>query len=281
MREVRREAPSTGRLLFAAEQLVRNNRFTIAVVFPVIGGAMLLASAWDLLPPVLAFNPLLILVGVLVMRSPLVVALAPLIDRRALAILSGLTVYTYAIEYVGLKTGWPYGEFQYLAELGPVVAGVPIALPILFLPLVLNAVLLTVLVLGRLGRSRVLRLLVAIGIVLGIDLILDPAAVALGFWTYEQGVYYGVPLSNYAGWLLSGTVAVLAIDLAFDRAALLDRLEACSFALDDLVSFTLLWGVINVAYGNWIPVVLTIGLVIGLAATPRFSLAIPRLATAE
>jgi len=281
MREVRREAPSAGRLLSAAEQLVRNNRFTIAVVFPVIGGAMLLASAWDLLPPVLAFNPLLILVGVLVMRSPLVVALAPLIDRRALAILSGLTMYTYAIEYVGLKTGWPYGEFQYLAELGPVVAGVPIALPILFLPLVLNAVLLTVLVLGRLGRSRVLRLLVAIGIVLGIDLILDPAAVALGFWTYEQGVYYGVPLSNYAGWLLSGTVAVLAIDLAFDRAALLDRLEACSFALDDLVSFTLLWGVINVAYGNWIPVVLTVGLVIGLAATPRFSLAIPRLATAE
>ena len=276
MREFTGGRRTTGRLRFRAERLVRDNRFTIAVVFPVVGAVMLLASAFDLLPPILAYNPLLVLLGVLVMRSPLLVALAPLVTRKAVAILLGLTAYTYAIEYVGLTTGWPYGEFQYLQEIGPVVEGVPIALPILFLPLVINAVLLSVLLLRGLGRSRVLRLGMALGIVLLIDLVLDPAAVAIGFWAYESGVYYGVPLSNFAGWLLSGAVAVVAIDQAFDRAALLDRLEACEFALDDLVSFTLLWGVINAAYGNWVPVALAGALVVALAATPRFSLAMPR-----
>jgi putative membrane protein len=40
------------------------------------------------------------------------------------------------------------------------------------------------------------------------DAVLDPGAASLGFWVWPQGgVYYGVPLSNYAGWLLSGTLA--------------------------------------------------------------------------
>lgn len=276
MREFVGGSPSaSAQVLFRAERLVRANRFTIAVVFPVIGAVALLASEYGLLPEPLAYNPLLLLVGVLVMRSPLLVALAPLVNRRAAALLAGLAVYTYGIEYVGLTTGWPYGSFVYLQDIGPTVEGVPVALPLLFVPLVLNAVLLSVLLLGGLGRSRLLRVALALGTLLLIDLVLDPAAVAIGFWEYESGGYYGVPLSNYAGWLLSGVVAVVAVDLAFDRGALLDRLEACEFALDDLVSFTLLWGAINGMYGNWIPVGLAAGLLLALAATPRFSLVVP------
>lgn len=278
MREYAHErTPARSRLLFRAEQLVRDNRFTIAVVFPAVGAALLLASEHGVLPDPLAYNPLLVLVGVLVMRSPLLVALAPLVDRRAAALLAGLTAYTYAIEYVGLTTGWPYGEFHYLQDIGPAVAGVPIALPILFVPLVLNAVLLSVLLLRGLGRSRLLRVVFALCILILIDLVLDPAAVAIGFWEYERGFYYGVPLSNYVGWLLSGGIAVVAIDVAFDRTALLDRLQACDFALDDLVSFTLLWGLVNAAYGNWLPVALAAGLLLALAATPRFTLTVPGL----
>jgi putative membrane protein len=40
------------------------------------------------------------------------------------------------------------------------------------------------------------------------DTVLDPGATSLGFWVWpEGGVYYGVPPSNFAGWLLSGTLA--------------------------------------------------------------------------
>ena len=236
------------------EALVRDNRFTIAVVFPVVGAVTLVASAEQLLPPLLSYNPLLILFGTLVMRSPLVVALLPELDRRALVPLAVLTAYTYAIEVVGVRTGWPYGPFEYGISLGPMVAGeVPLALPLFFVPLVLNGYLLTLLALGERAARVVPRLLVAIAAVLAIDLVLDPAAVAIGFWSYvPPGGYYGVPASNYRGWLLSGAVAVILVDLAFDHAAIRERVRTCAFALDDLVSFVLLWGTINALYGQWL-----------------------------
>jgi putative membrane protein len=260
-------------VLRRAERLVADNRVTIAFVFPAVGAVLLVASATGLLSGWLAFNPLLLLVGVAVMRSPLLVALAPLVTRRAALVVGAVTAYTYAIEYVGVATGWPYGDFQYLADLGPVVGGVPVALPLLFLPLAVNALLLSILLTGTAGRRRLVRVPVAIALLLVVDLVLDPAAVALGFWAFAgQAPYYGVPLSNYGGWLLSGTIAVLALDSAFPREALLGRLRSCPFALDDLVSFTLLWGCINAVYGNWVPAALAGCLLVALARTPRFDL---------
>lgn len=258
------------------EQLVRENRVTIAVVFPLVGAVTLVASATGFLPMSLAFNPYLLLFGTLVMRLPLAGALASLVTRRTAIWLGLLIAYAYAIEWIGLTTGWPYGTFTYVVELGPMVEGVPVGLPVFFVPLVLNAYLLAVLLTN--GSSA--RLPVALGLVLGIDLVLDPAAVALGFWTYSSGFYYGVPGSNFVGWLLSGSVGIMAVDLAFDRTALRRRLDDLPFALDDFVSFVLLWGAVNALYGQWVPVLIAAGLGLGLARADRFgikSLRIPLL----
>jgi putative membrane protein len=104
--------------------------------------------------------------------------------------------------------------------------------------------------------------------------------VALGFWTYPAGgAIYGVPLSNYAGWVLSATVAVGVLDAVFERTALLDRLEASSFALDDLVSFVILWGAVNAWAGNWASVALALLFGVALVRADRFDaglLAVPR-----
>jgi len=248
------------------EQLVRENRVTIAVVFPLVGAVGLVASATGLLPDGLAFNPYVLLFGTLVMRLPLAGALANLVTRRTVFWLGLLVAYAYVIEWVGTTTGWPYGEFAYAIALGPMVAGVPVGLPVFFVPLVLNAYLLARLLTG--GSHA--RLPVALGLVLGIDLVLDPAAVALGFWTYPSGVFYGVPSSNFVGWLLSGSVGIMAVDLAFDRNALGRRLEEVTFALDDFVSFVLLWGAVNALYGQWLPVLVAAGLGLGLGRTGRF-----------
>lgn len=256
------------------ERLVSEHRVTIAVVFPLIGAVTLVASAAELLPPVLAFNASLLLFGTLVMRLPLAGALAPLTDRRAAVWVGLLVVYAYAIEYVGVTTGWPYGEFAYGVELGPMVGGIPVGLPVFFVPLVVNAYLLALL----LTRGRRGTLPLALGLLLAIDLVLDPAAVAIGFWVFSTGGYYGVPASNYLGWLLSGTVGVVAVDRAFDRTALRERLEDVDFALDDLVSFVLLWGAVNALYGQWVPVALAAALGVGLVRSDRF--AVPRLRAA-
>ncbi|WP_323172348.1 bisanhydrobacterioruberin hydratase [Natrialba sp. PRR66] len=258
------------------ETRVRENRFTIAVVFPVVGAITLVASDLGHLPAPLAYNPLLLLVGTAVMRSPLLVGVLPTLGRRALGCLGALTAFTYAIELVGLRTGWPYGTFEYAIELGPTLAGeVPLALPLFFVPLVLDAYLLTVLVLDSRSENRfetpLARLAGAIATVLAIDLVLDPAAVAIGFWEFiPAGAYYGVPASNYAGWLLSGAVAVALVEFGFDHEALRERIRSCEFILDDLVSFVLLWGSINVLYGNWIAAAVAGLICLGLVGTDRY-----------
>jgi putative membrane protein len=251
--------------------LVRDNRFTVAVVFPVVGAVLLVASAEGVPPPPLAFDPVLILLGTLVMRSPLLVGMAPLIDRRAGLGVAALAAYAYAVEFVGLRTGLPYGEFHYVVDLGPTVGGVPVGLPVFFLPLVCNAYLLCLLLLGDRARVAAVRLPAVVATVVAMDLVLDPGAVALGFWVYPGGgPVYGVPLSNFAGWVLSATVTVLVLDAVLDRRALLARLDGCAFALDDLVSFVLLWSAINVWFGNWGAAAVGGLFGIGLLRTDRF-----------
>ncbi|MFC7019405.1 MULTISPECIES: bisanhydrobacterioruberin hydratase [Haloarcula] len=263
----RTRAEATARL----DALVREHRFTIAVVFPLVGAVTLLGSAEGLLPPPLAFNPFFVLFGTLVMRLPLVAGVFPLVTRRAGLALLALTAYAYGIELVGVRTGWPYGDFAYGVDLGPMLLGeVPLGLPVFFFPLVLNSYLLVILLLGRRAASTPIRLLATLSTVLLVDLVLDPGAVGLGFWTYEVGQFYGVPWSNYQGWLLSGTVAVVLFDVGFERAGLRRRLDECEFMLDDLVSFVVLWGAINLYYANWIPVALAALLGAGLLVTDRF-----------
>lgn len=251
--------------------LVSENRFTIAVVFPVVGAVMLLASAEGLLPGPLAFNPWFVLCGVAVMRLPLVGGLVPLVNRRAGLALGTLVAYTYAVEYVGATTGLPYGEFEYVVSLGPMLFGtIPWALPLFFIPLVLNAYLLALLVLGERARSRAVRVPVVAAMVVAIDIVLDPGAVALGFWRYEAGIFYGVPAMNYAGWVLSAVVATTLIDVAFPRTPLLGRIRNCEYMLDDMVSFVLLWGTINAVYGAWIPVGVAAVFGVALYTADRF-----------
>lgn len=256
------------------DELVRENRFTISVVFPVVGALGFVMSAEGVLPGYLSFNPLLILFGTLVMRLPLIAGLKPLLDRKASAVVILLSLYAYFIEFVGLKTGFPYGEFSYGIQLGPMISGVPVGLPIFFIPLVLNSVLLVNLFEMKNYLQRVLS---GLGVLLLIDSVLDPAAVSLGIWSYSSGVFYGVPVSNFLGWTISGLVAITLTEKAFDTTELAERLQNVDYMLDDMVSFIFLWGVVNLYYMNTVPVLVASALGLALYRTERFDLAFQNL----
>jgi len=264
------------------DALVDGNRFTIAVFFPIVGALMLVGSAegWAVIPDPLRFNPPFLVFGTVVMAAPMLVGVLPTVGRRALGGLGLLTAYTYLIEYVGVTTGWPYGFFEYGVSLGPMVGGIPAALPVFFIPLVLNAYLLCLLLLGGRADSRLARLAVVIPAVVTMDLVLDPAAVSLGFWAYDAGGgFYGVPLSNFAGWVLSAVVAVGVLDFALDQSGLFDRLTGCDFMLDDMVSFVILWGAINAWFGNWLPVAVAVGFGLGVLRAKQFDVGLLRPST--
>lgn len=256
------------------DEIIRNNRFTIAFIFPILGSIIMILSAnYSGVPEPLRFNPVLILVGVVVMRLPLISGILPLINKKSIFVLGTLVAYTYLVEIVAVRTGYPYGEFQYGISLGPMFMDIPLALPLFFIPLVLNSYLLCILLFE--SASNILyRIPLVVAIVIVIDMVLDPAAVAIGFWSYDIGVYYGVPISNYIGWIISATVATVLIDAAFDHRELKNRVKECDYLLDDLVSFVILWGIVNLFYFSIIPSILTGILIISLIVADDFDLAI-------
>jgi bisanhydrobacterioruberin hydratase len=132
--------------------------------------------------------------------------------QRAILSLLSLAAFGYTIETIGTTTGLPYGPFYYGEALGGKAFGVvPYLLPVSYVPLVIGALAASWNVgLGPNSRSGlVLRAAVLLTL---IDGVLDPGAVALGFWVWpEGGAYYGVPVSNYGGWLLSGALAAVVL----------------------------------------------------------------------
>ncbi|MBD3171894.1 carotenoid biosynthesis protein, partial [Candidatus Bathyarchaeota archaeon] len=66
-----------------------------------------------------------------------------------------------------------------------------------------------------------------------VDLVIDPAAVHIGFWKYSSGgVYYGVPFSNFIGWLLTGFLYAAFFYLVVDDE---------KYPLPDGFSVSLIW----------------------------------------
>ena len=150
------------------------------------------------------------LISTLVIASPTLVAFWRFLGARtALLSLVGLSALGFAVETIGIATGYPYGEFYYGDALGPKVGGlVPYLLPLSWVPLVLGAVAAARPPLSVGPLRRALWVLTAAVLLVAIDGVLDPGAARLGLWVWpEGGAYYGVPLSNYAGWLLSGALA--------------------------------------------------------------------------
>ena len=136
------------------------------------------------------------------------------IDRRIAVTLFALSMFALGIEATSILTGFPYSRFVYGDMIGGRVAGlVPWTVPFAWVPLVIGAP-------ARLStlRKHPLFFLFCGLYLMAIDLLLDPAAVKLGFWTYQYGsAYYDVPLQNFGGWVMTGTLASVVWMFAYKR----------------------------------------------------------------
>jgi putative membrane protein len=154
------------------------------------------------------------LISTLVIALPTLVAFWRFVGARTAALsLAALSALGFAVETIGVVTGVPYGGFYYGDALGPKVAGiVPCVLPVSWVPLVLGAVAAAKPSFSGRPLWQTLWVLMAAALLVAIDGVLDPGAARLGLWVWpEGGAYYGVPLSNYAGWLLSSTLAATLV----------------------------------------------------------------------
>jgi uncharacterized membrane protein len=153
--------------------------------------------------------------------------------RSALALVAVATGGGFAIEALGVATGFPFGSYDYSGELGPKLAGVPLIIPLAWTWMAWPAWLTAV----RLTGSRPARIaLAALGLAAW-DLFLDPQMVAEGYWVWRDATpalpgLPGIPVSNYLGWLLFAVLLMSALrPLAGPAADRVDGRDAPMFAL--------------------------------------------------
>lgn len=140
---------------------------------------------------------------------------------------------TFAMEALGVRYGWPFGEYAYTAVLGFSLQGVPLAIACAWVGVLLNALLLSP------ASGRVCRALLTGLWLLALDLVLDPVADARALWVWSgEGGYYGVPFSNFASWFALSAALSLLFPIRPVPAAL--RREALRLMQSMLLMFGLL-----------------------------------------
>lgn len=120
-----------------------------------------------------------------------------------------IAVLSWAVEHVGVTTGFPFGHYSYTDVLGWKLGGVvPLPIPFAWLLVVPAAI----------GAARLLisyspiRIgLLAPLLALALDLLLEPvAAYIMDYWHWlDQGPYYGVPTANFIAWGVTALVLTL------------------------------------------------------------------------
>jgi uncharacterized membrane protein len=139
--------------------------------------------------------------------------------RLTLAFFAITTVTSWIFEEIGVVTGLVYGSYHYTATLGPWLGSVPVLIPLAWFMLVYPSYALANLIVDGWpvgtpgGRGHLVRLaLVGALVMTAWDLVVDPilSGPTVGAWVWERGgPYYGVPVQNYLGWIVTTFTAYL------------------------------------------------------------------------
>ena len=133
--------------------------------------------------------------------------------RLTLAFFAITTVTSWIFEEIGVATGLVYGSYHYTATLGPWLGSVPVLIPLAWFMLVYPSYVVANLIVDGWpvgtpgGRGHLVRLaLVGALVMTAWDLVVDPilSGPTVGAWVWERGgPYYGVPVQNYLGWIVT------------------------------------------------------------------------------
>jgi putative membrane protein len=143
--------------------------------------------------------------------------------RAALIFVFGFAISLFS-ELAGTGTGYPFGSYSYTGLLGYKVGGlVPFNIPTSWFFMLYCSLAIC----GRLlaarddGRAKLVWAVAAGAVLTAWDVSMDPAMVKTAHWVWHlapaaeqttlqrlfvSDIFYGMPLSNWLGWLLTGTV---------------------------------------------------------------------------
>ncbi len=124
--------------------------------------------------------------------------------RRSGSAAAATALTTGVVERVGTRTGFPFGRYAYTDALRPQIAHVPVIVPLAWFGMGLPSREAAHAALGP-HSTPARRVALGSAAMTAWDLFLDPQMVGEGYWAWvKRGAYRGIPLSNFAGWFLTG-----------------------------------------------------------------------------
>lgn len=115
---------------------------------------------------------------------------------------AGVYLVSLGIEMIGVNTGFPFGVYRYGEAMGPFIWQTPIAIGGAWISVVISCVFTARLILERLlslSSRPILTALLSALLAVGFDILMEVAAVKLGYWSWSSGV---VPFKNYFSWFV-------------------------------------------------------------------------------
>jgi len=123
-------------------------------------------------------------------------------SRKTGIVFSLIFIGVWAIEALGVATGFPFGTYTYTDVLGWKILGVSLVIPFAWLFVIAASDAVVGHFFGRLSS-----VLVAV-LATGFDFFLEFAADALGYWHWQTRF---PPVSNYIAWFVISLIAVLVL----------------------------------------------------------------------
>jgi uncharacterized membrane protein len=138
--------------------------------------------------------------------------------RRTGLFFATAAIVSWLLEETGVRTGLVYGPYHYSDLLGFKLGHVPILIPLAWFMMIYPSwAVARVLARGVDARSPAgiaALALIAAMVMTAWDTVMDPGMSAAGNWVWERGgPYFGVPLRNYFGWLLTTFLVYLGAGL--------------------------------------------------------------------
>jgi uncharacterized membrane protein len=114
---------------------------------------------------------------------------------------------SWFIEFWGVTTGFPFGDYTYSGILAPHIGGVPLSIMFAWFTVTACSLLTARYLLKR--SSEFSAVVIASIFVLATDILLEPfASFVNNFWVWQSGA---VPLQNFVSWFVVGIVFVFTI----------------------------------------------------------------------
>jgi uncharacterized membrane protein len=145
--------------------------------------------------------------------------------KDALALFAACLVITFAMENLGAATGFPFGHYHF--EVGsnlPHVGAIPMIVGPLWFGMGYFSWVVAGTLLGAQARPHRKLELIALPVVAAFvmtqwDVVIDPpeATISKAWIWHDGGAHFGVPLSNYLGWLLTSWLFYQAFALYLSR----------------------------------------------------------------